>query len=185
MRSARWALFYLEWSWPALRGGRDIIDHRAAGHDDLVNSAAGALVLANRRPKAERVPLRRRPPRRHLRKMKRSERNINALRSALHHQPNNPTLLTRRDDHQGEAFLQRAHDQFADLAFATGEGAVFAAIVEHEADEIAEAIEHHLCDPAGERLLVFLARRLVAGAMDGVVRQRPVVTPMCRRSGPC
>ena len=29
-------------------GGRDSIDHRLAGHDDLVNAAAGGLVLAAR-----------------------------------------------------------------------------------------------------------------------------------------
>ncbi len=35
------------------RGGRDSIDHAPGGHDDLANSAAGALVLAAaRRPVA-------------------------------------------------------------------------------------------------------------------------------------
>jgi hypothetical protein len=35
------------------RGGRDSIDHAPGGHDDLANAAAGALVLAGGRSKAE------------------------------------------------------------------------------------------------------------------------------------
>ena len=35
------------------RGGRDSIDHAPGGHDDVVNAAAGVLVLAAARPKGE------------------------------------------------------------------------------------------------------------------------------------
>lgn len=33
------------------RGGRDSIDHGPGGHDDMINAAAGALVLAAREPR--------------------------------------------------------------------------------------------------------------------------------------
>lgn len=38
------------------RGGRDSIDHRPGGHDDVANAAAGALVLAISRPRHEPLP---------------------------------------------------------------------------------------------------------------------------------
>jgi hypothetical protein len=37
------------------RGGRDSIDHAPGGHDDLINSAAGALVQAANKPKSTRL----------------------------------------------------------------------------------------------------------------------------------
>jgi hypothetical protein len=40
------------------RSGKDSVDHPPAGHDDLINAAAGALTLAGRRGnRAQAIPL--------------------------------------------------------------------------------------------------------------------------------
>ena len=45
------------WSGARRRGGRDSIDHPVGGHDDLANSAAGALLLVGQRAPMKINPL--------------------------------------------------------------------------------------------------------------------------------
>jgi hypothetical protein len=78
-------------------------------------------------------------------------------RSALRHQTDDPATLTGRNGHNSETLLQRAQDQIADLPLTAFVGPALAAVVQDEAGEVAEAIEQHLADLAGELPEVLLA----------------------------
>src|SRR5579885_2454293 len=70
--------------------------------------------------------------------MSRLARPRTTLASGRDHQTNDPARLAARHDRQGQVVAQRPQHEFADLRLAAREHLVLAAVVEDEANKIAE-----------------------------------------------